>query len=104
MTPLVEAVGAWDPWGPVLDDLEDRVVAAESGDLDALEGWQPPAVQPHPMNSDDQHRANGILGRQRALLARLREERDEVATAMRSVRRPQYRAAQAPPIYVDRIG
>ena len=35
---------AWDPWGPVLDDLETRVVAAETGDLSALEGWEAPAA------------------------------------------------------------
>lgn len=101
---MADPLGTWDPWGPVLDDLEDRVVAAEAGDLAALEGWAPPPVQPTPMTADDQHRANGILGRQRSLLARLREERDEVAAAMRTVRRPQYRAVQAPPVYLDRMG
>jgi hypothetical protein len=96
--------GRWDPWAPILDDLEGRVVAAESGDLAALDGWEPPALQPSPMTVDDQQRANGILARQRALLGRLREEQQGVAASMRSMRRPQYRAASAPPVYVDRLG
>jgi hypothetical protein len=99
-----EPVEPWDPWAPVLDDLEHRVAAAESGDLAALDGWEPPAVQPKPMTVDDQHRANGILTRQRALLGRIREEQQVVAASMRSMRRPQYRPATAPPVYVDRIG
>lgn len=94
----------WDPWGPVLDDLDDRVTAAESGDLAALDGWEPPAVQPEPMTVDDQRRANGILTRQRALLGRLRDEQQAVAASMRTMRRPQYRPATAPPVYVDRVG
>lgn len=94
----------WDPWAPVLDELEDRVAAAETGDLAALEGWEPPAVQPTPMTADDQRRANGILTRQRALLGRLREEQQGVAAAMRATRRPQHRPATAPPVYVDRLG
>ena len=57
-----------------------------------------------PMSIDEQHRANGILTRQRALLARIREEQKVVAASMRSVRRPQYRAATAPPVYIDRMG
>jgi hypothetical protein len=94
----------WDPWAPVLDDLEHRVEAAEAGDLQALEGWEPPAVQPAPMTAEDQHRANGILTRQRALLGRLREEQQTVAASMRAMRRPQYKAVTAPPVYVDRVG
>jgi hypothetical protein len=94
----------WDPWAPILDDLEHRVDAAESGDLAALDGWEPPAVQPAPMTSAEQHRANGILNRQRALLGRIREEQQVVAASMRTVRRPQYRPASAPPVYVDRVG
>lgn len=94
----------WDPWAPVLDDLELRVEAAESGDLAALEGWQPPAVQPKPMSLDDQRRANGILTRQRALLSRIRDEQKTVAVSMRAMRRPQYKAATAPPVYIDRMG
>ncbi|MGT2425890.1 hypothetical protein [Amnibacterium kyonggiense] len=94
----------WDPWAPVLDDLEHRVEAAESGDLAALEGWAPPAVQPTPMTADDQHRANAILVRQRALMARMREEQQAIAASMRSMRRPQYRPVTAPPVYVDRVG
>ena len=96
--------GRWDPWGPVLDDLETRVEAAETGDLAALEGWEPPAVQPAPMDDEAQHRASGILGRQRALLARLRDERAEVAASMAAMRRPTYRAAASAPVYVDRVG
>ncbi|GAA4749364.1 hypothetical protein GCM10025783_22040 [Amnibacterium soli] len=99
-----DPAGPWDPWAPVLDDLEHRVEAAESGDLAALEGWEPPAVQPAPMSADDQHRATRILTRQRALLGRIREEQQVVAASMRAVRRPQYRAATAPPVYVDRLG
>jgi hypothetical protein len=94
----------WDPWAPVLDDLEDRVAAAESGDLAALDGWAPPAVQPPPMTPADQHRATGILSRQRALLGRLREEQQAVAASMRAVRRPQVRVVTAPPVYIDRLG
>jgi hypothetical protein len=97
-------VERWDPWAPVLDDLEGRVVAAESGDLDALEGWAPPAVQPTPMTADEQLRANGILARQRTLLSRIRDEQQVVAASMRSMRRPQYKVASAPPVYVDRLG
>jgi hypothetical protein len=88
----------------VLDDLEHRVEAAESGDLAALEGWTPPAAQPTPMTVDEQLRANGILSRQRALLSRIREEQQVVASSMRAMRRPQYKAATAPPVYVDRTG
>ena len=94
----------WDPWAPVLDDLEHRVEAAEAGDLAALEGWEPPAVQPHPMTADEQHRANGILTRQRALLGRLRDEQQAVSASMRAVRRPRYATVTAPPVYVDRLG
>jgi hypothetical protein len=94
----------WDPWAPVLDDLEQRVEAAESGDLAALDGWSPPAAQPAPMTPVDQQRANGILVRQRALLGRIRDEQKVVAASMRAMRRPQYRASTAPPVYVDRLG
>lgn len=94
----------WDPWAPILDDLEDRVVAAESGDLAALEGWAPPAVQPTPMTADEQQRANAILARQRTLLGRLREEQQVVVRSMRTARRPQYRGVTAPPVYLDRMG
>lgn len=79
-------------------------MAAESGDLAALEGWAPPVVQPKPMSVDDQRRANGILSRQRALLSRIRDEQEVVAVSMRAMRRPQYKAATAPPVYVDRVG
>lgn len=79
-------------------------MAAESGDLAALEGWAPPAVQPKPMSVDDQLRANGILSRQRALLSRIRDEQEVVAVSMRAMRRPQYNARTAPPVYVDRMG
>ncbi len=94
----------WDPWAPVLDDLEHRVEAAESGDLAALDGWAPPAVQPRPMTPADQQRANGILVRQRALLSRIREEQKVVAASMHAMRRPQYKAATSPPVYIDRVG
>jgi hypothetical protein len=94
----------WDPWAPVLDDLEHRVEAAESGDLAALDGWAPPAVQPTPMTPVDQQRANGILVRQRALLSRIREEQKVVAASMRAMRRPQYKAAAPVPVYLDRMG
>ena len=97
--------GRWDPWGPVLDDLDSRVTAAESGDIAALDGWEPPAVQPHPMEPEAQHRANGILGRQRSLLERLRSERAEVAASLAAMRRPAYRPTPtSTPVYVDRLG
>jgi hypothetical protein len=94
----------WDPWAPVLDDLEHRVAAAESGDLGALDGWAPPAVQPKPMTADEQHRAAGILTRQRTLLGRIREEQKVVGASMRAMRRPQYKAAAPVPVYLDRMG
>lgn len=93
-----------DPWGPVLDDLDSRVTAAESGDLLALEGWEPPALQPEPMSADAQHRASGILARQKSLLARIRTEQNAVAVSMRAMRRPQYRPAAPVPVYIDRLG
>ena len=95
---------AWDVWAPVLDDLDTRVAAAEAGDLAALEGWEPPAVQPRPMTADALARANSILARQRALLGRLRDEQLTVAASMRSMRRPQHRPTAAPPVYLDRLG
>ena len=88
----------------MLDDLEHRVEAAESGDLAALDGWAPPAVQPTPMTPADQQRANGILARQRALLSRIREEQKALGVAMRAMRRPQYKAAAPVPVYLDRVG
>ncbi|MGN6742591.1 MAG: hypothetical protein ACTHJL_04750 [Amnibacterium sp.] len=88
-------------WTPVLDDLEDRVAAAEQGDLGRLEGWTPPPP-PGAMTATDVERATRVLSRQRALLARLREEQGRVAIRMAAVRRPAYRAATAPPVYVDR--
>ncbi|MFD1722227.1 hypothetical protein [Amnibacterium endophyticum] len=95
---------AWDPWGPVLDDLEERVVAAETGDLSALQGWEPP-TSIRPMDDEEQHRANGILGRQRRLLERLRSERAEVAASLAATRRPApRRALSSAPVYVDRVG
>ena len=94
----------WDPWAPVLDDLEHRVEAAESGDLAALDGWEPPAVQQQPMTPEDQARASGIITRQRALMARMREEQGAVARSLRAMRRPQYKAATALPVYIDRLG
>jgi hypothetical protein len=42
--------------------------------------------------------------RQRALLGRIRDEQKVVAASMRAMRRPQYRASTAPPVYVDRLG
>ena len=94
----------WDPWAPVLDDLEHRVEVAEGGDLAALDGWAPPALQPTPMTPEDQQRANGILVRQRALLGRIREEQKVVAASMRAMRRPQYKVAAPVPVYLDRMG
>ena len=88
-------------WTPVFDDLEDRVASAEMGDLDRLEGWTPPAG-PGPMTSADVERATRVLGRQRALLARLREEQGGVAMRMAAARKPAFRAFTAPPVYVDR--
>jgi hypothetical protein len=93
-----------DGWAPVLDDLERRVEAAEAGDLAALDGWLPPAVQPRPMTPEDQQRATGILHRQQALHARISEDQKAVAASMRAMRRPKYRVATAPPVYVDRLG
>lgn len=97
--PLVES-----GWGAVLDDLAARVSAAEAGDLAALERWAPPSVQTR-MSGEDQHRATGILARQRELLSRLRDERAEVAAALNTVRRPVLRlTTAAAPVYVDRTG
>ena len=86
----------------MLDDLDDRLTAAEEGDLRALEGWQPPAPRTEPVSPDELSRATRILERQRALLERLRAEQAEVLAAMSSMRRPAYRAFAAPPVYVDR--
>ena len=88
-------------WTPVLDDLEDRVARAEEGALERLEGWAPPTV-PGPMTPGDVERATRVLSRQRALLARLREERGRVAIRMSAVRKPAFTAFAAPPVYVDR--
>lgn len=85
----------------MLDDLEDRVVAGEQGDLARLDGWAPPPT-PGPMSPEDVERATRVLDRQRALLARLREEQGRVAIRMASVRRPAYKPITAPPVYVDR--
>ena len=101
-TPLADA-GRWDPWGPVLNDLDVRLVAAESGDLAALDGWQLPEPRTQPVAPEDLTRATRILDRQRALLARLRSEQAEVVAAMSSMRRPAYRAFTASPVYVDRL-
>jgi hypothetical protein len=92
------AAGAWDP---VLDDLEDRVAAAEQGDLGRLDGWTPPPA-PGPMTPYDTGRATRILNRQRDLLARLRADQSRAAAAMSAMRRPAYKPFAAPPVYVDR--
>ena len=97
-------VDRWDPWGPVLDDLEHRVEAAETGDLSALQGWDPP-TSIRPMDDEEQHRASGILARQRSLLARLRTEREEVAASLAATRRPvARRTLSSAPVYIDRLG
>lgn len=91
-------------WDPVLDDLELRVVKAETGNLGALEGWAPPAARPDAMSDEQRRRASAILERQRALLVRLREEQRTVASSMRSMRRVQYHHLEAAPVYIDRVG
>ncbi len=64
-----------------------------------------PAAQPRAMEPADQQRATGILVRQRALLAQLRDERNEVAAALSAMRRPAPRpAATSVPVYIDRMG
>jgi hypothetical protein len=88
-------------WTPVLDDLEDRVARAEDGDLGRLEGWAP-APAPGPMTPDDVERATRVLARQRALLARLREDQGRVAMRMAAARKPPVAAFAPPPVYVDR--
>ena len=104
VTPLAESSPqlAWDRWAPVLDDLDERLSAAETGDLSALQGWAPPPPRSTPVDPAELQRATRILDRQRALLARLRSEQAEVAAAMGNLRRPAYRAFVAPPVYVDR--
>lgn len=91
-------------WTAVLDDLEHRVEAAEGGDLAALDGWEPPAIQPRPMSDEDRQRATGILSRQQALQSRLRADQQALAVTMRAMRRPQYKAAAPVPVYLDRLG
>jgi hypothetical protein len=86
----------------VLDDLDERLTAAETGDLSALQGWTLPQPRTHPADPVELQRATRILDRQRALLARLRSEQAEVSAAMSNLRRPAYRAFSAPPVYVDR--
>jgi hypothetical protein len=100
---LPPAVTAEDRWDRVLDDLEDRVVAAEAGDLAALAGWVPPEIAPRPMRPHQQRRATGVLARQHALLDRLRNEQRAVGASIRAIRRPR-RAEATPPVYVDRTG
>ena len=94
--------GEWDRWAPVLDDLDERLTAAETGDLSALQGWTPPPPRSTPVDPAELQRATRILDRQRTLLARLRSEQAELSAAMGSMRRPAYRAFTAPPVYVDR--
>ena len=88
-------------WEPVLDDLEDRVAAAEQGDLGRLDGWTPPPPV-GPMSPHDAGRATRILARQRDLLARLRADQSRTAAAMAAMRKPAFKAFTAPPVYVDR--
>ena len=54
------------------------------------------------MTPADVERATRVLGRQRALLARLREEQGRIAVRMAAVRKPAFKAFTAPPVYVDR--
>lgn len=91
-------------WTDVLDDLERRVAAAESGDLAALEGWVEPVAVPAPVAGAELHRAAAILARQQAVIASLTERKAAVARAMSATRRShkQYRAAAPLPVYVDR--
>jgi hypothetical protein len=89
----------------VLDDLDGRLRAAESGELAALDGWALPPQPAVPMTQDEKSRASRILARQRTFEERLRTDLAKTAaaiTGMRSARPMNRWATAAAPIYIDR--
>jgi hypothetical protein len=94
-----------DTWSSVLDELDGRLRAAESGELGALDGWATPPQPALPMTADEQSRASRILARQRTLEERLRTDLAKTAasiTGMRGSKRPNRWATTSAPVYVDR--
>lgn len=94
-----------DGWAAVLDDLDARLAAAESGELAALSGWAAPPQPAVPMTGAEEARASRILARQRTLEERLRADLARTAAAIAGMRpvRPRNRwAATSAPVYVDR--
>lgn len=92
-------------WAAVLDDLDARLRAAESGDLSALEGWSTPPQPAVPMTGPERSRASRIQARQRTLERRLRTDLAQTAASiagMRSARPANAWAATSAPVYVDR--
>jgi hypothetical protein len=92
-------------WSSVLNDLDGRLRAAESGELAALDGWALPPQPAVPMTQDEKSRASRILARQRTLEERLRTDLAKTAaaiTGMRSARPMNRWATAAAPIYIDR--
>ena len=94
-----------DDWSVVLDDLDARLAAAESGELAALAGWATPAQPAVPMTAVEKSRASRILARQRTLEERLRTDLAKTAASiagMRPARRANSWARTSAPVYVDR--
>ncbi|THG29667.1 hypothetical protein [Naasia lichenicola] len=93
--------GTSDPWGAILDQLELCVLQGESGGLDLLTAWAPPVGAP-PLPREHAMRASLIAERQSRLMERMRDEQQALSAEMSSLRRPKFRMAEAPPVYIDR--
>jgi hypothetical protein len=94
-----------DTWVAVLDDLDARLAAAESGAFEALDGWSAPATALAPMTRDERVRALALQGRQRALEAELRAGMARIAASRAAANRQRATArwaTDAAPVYVDR--
>jgi hypothetical protein len=89
-------------WTAVLDDLESRLAAAETGRIEALSGWTMPPAPPRRMDALEQARATGILARQQSLMTVLAASKAKAGAALSSMRRPRFKVEVAPPVYVDR--
>jgi hypothetical protein len=89
-------------WAVVLDDLDARLAAAESGDLSGLAGWTAPAEDLPAMTADETARASEIAERQARLGDALRMRSTRAAHARGTMHRASYRAADKPAVYVDR--
>lgn len=94
-----------DTWVAVLDDLDARLTAAEGGALEALDGWSAPTAALEPMTRDEQVRALGLQGRQRALEAELRAGMARIAGSRAAANRQRSaarRVSDSAPVYIDR--